>query len=196
MKRLIKQILKRLPWLRSLGIFYRRRLYASKQGSSNSVFKKIAKIIPLAFDSKYIVAGDGAKWTRKLLVKAAITDNTASPFFYSLDKKICIVSSKTIIGNLTPEYTLLLEYSIGSLIQAGGPNQTAKTWKDVWSYCARCIRYLEHTDSQYRNEKINHLQRIITHKAETFYEALQRILFTNQLIWAGGPQPDRSWLFG
>jgi formate C-acetyltransferase len=120
------------------------------------------------------------------LTKAVIADNAASPFFYSLDKKVCIVSSKTAIGNLTPDYTPLLEHSIGSLIRDGESNQITKTWEDVRSYCARCIQCLESTDSRYKNEKINHLQRIITHKAETFYEALQRILFSSQLIWQEG----------
>jgi formate C-acetyltransferase len=186
MKRLIKQFLKKLPWLHSLGIFYRRRLYASTPSNANSTLKKVLQILPFVFDSKYIVAGDGKKRTRKLLVKVAIKDNAASPFFYSLDEKICIVSSKTPIGNLTLDYTPLLEYSIMSLLEEGKPNQIPKTWEDVRLYCARCIQYLENTDSQYKNEKINHLQRIIIHKAETFYEALQRILFANLLIWQEG----------
>jgi formate C-acetyltransferase len=148
--------------------------------------KKILKIISFTFDSKYILAADGRKRTRKLLAKAVIRDNATSPFFYSLDEKICVVSSKTVIGNLTPDYTPLLEHSIGSLLQKTEPNKITETWKNVQSYHARCVQYLESTDSQYKNKKINHLKRIITHKAETFYEALQRILFANQLIWQEG----------
>jgi hypothetical protein len=93
MKRLIKQFLKKLPGLRSLGIFYRRRLYASVPGSVNFASRKILKIIPFVLDAKYIPAGDGVKRTRKLLAKAAISDKEASPFFYSLDEKVCIVST-------------------------------------------------------------------------------------------------------
>jgi formate C-acetyltransferase len=186
MKRLVKQFRKQLPGLRSLGIFYRRRFYDSIQGSVNSTSKKILKIISFVFDSKYISAADGRKWIRKLLAKTAIMDNPTSPFFYSIDEKVCIVSSKTTIGNLTPDYAPLLEYSITALLEGREPNQITKTWEDVRSYCISYIQYLENTDSRYKSEKINHLQRIITHKAETFYEALQRILFTNQLIWQEG----------
>jgi hypothetical protein len=55
------------------------------------------------------MGGDDVKQSCKLLVlvKAAIKDNETSLFLYSLEEKICIVSEKTIIGNLTPDYTPL-----------------------------------------------------------------------------------------
>ncbi len=106
---------------------------------------------------------------------ARISPTLGSSFFYSLDDRLIITSNKIIYDNLTPDYSILLEKSLEDLTNIYKDANVINFIKD---YLEKCI------SKNVINS--NELKLIIHSKCLSFHEALQRILFVNQLIWQEG----------
>jgi len=193
MKQTIKCYIKSIPVVQGI-LMYRgaiTRVYSKEYRNNNgSRLKRYGIYTHIFFTYSFIMPKKPKDQLRKiplLLVNIKLNSDASSPFFYSIDTSTVMGTKKPAIGNLTPDYTVLLENSVSSLPQKyDNSNKIAKTWNEVALYCTRCVEYMEKTTSDFKEQKISQLRRIISNPAETFYEALQRILFTNQLIWQEG----------
>jgi formate C-acetyltransferase len=190
MKAVVKKIIKSMPVF-SVLIQYRQAVasvYSKNYRNHSATGLKRYKIyLSILFHNSFIVSNNPIKRNRQLLSKVNIVDDTQSPFFYSIDQSVLTLSRKSKIGNLTPDYTVLLESSISALEKnVDGFELASSALKDIKAYCLRCIDNLEKSKSIYKEIKIEHLRRMLKNKAETFHESLQRILFVNQLLWQEG----------
>jgi formate C-acetyltransferase len=193
MKQMIKRFIKLIPVVQVI-LMYRgaiTRVYSKEHRNNNgSRLKKYGNYTHIFFTHSFIMPKKSKDQLRKiplLLSNIKLNSDASSPFFYSIDTSTVLGAKKPVIGNLTPDYTVLLKNSVSSLLQKyDDSNKITKTWNEVALYCTRCVKYMEKTTSDFKEQKTLHLRRIITNSAETFYEALQRILFTNQLIWQEG----------
>ncbi|QQO09831.1 pyruvate formate lyase family protein [Breznakiella homolactica] len=179
----LKMFIKAIPGMATL-LLYRNaavKLYVKKYGNiSESKCRTLLKVMFLFLSNNFLLMKDVLQRTRKLLKIVKISDDENSPFFYSLDTSTYVVYIDRVIGNLTPDYSVLINHSIFEL------EERSIIWGYIKDYVVRCIKYLEKRNSKFNTFKINHLQRLFSERAESFYEALQRILFTNQLIWQEG----------
>jgi formate C-acetyltransferase len=190
MKEGIKKYIKSIP-LVNIALAFRHSIacvYAKEYRNCKvSKLKKYSIYMRILFTHTFVVSSNPIRKIHTLLTKAKINDDQASPFFYSLDTSMVMLARKSVIGNMTPDYTILLENSISDLINKyDASRKIAKTAKEVSAYCERCIAYVKQSNNAFKGQKLTHLTRLLTHTPETFYEALQRILFTNQLIWQEG----------
>jgi formate C-acetyltransferase len=187
MKKNIKTIIKSISLFKIFFIYKAMivSVYLKKyRNCKKTKFERYISYIMIFLSHKFILTRNSVKRTRKLLLTSKITDIESSPFFYSIDFSIIPYARDMVIGNLTPNYTVLLHNSLISLINNhDDSNQFLIIYRYISSYCNKCIKYIEKTNSKYKNQKLYHLNRITSDKAETFYEAMQRLLFTNQLLW-------------
>ncbi|QQO09807.1 pyruvate formate lyase family protein [Breznakiella homolactica] len=185
-----KSWLKSLPFLRSFA-FYKNAVYyfineKSKTLSNTTLrINKIIFFLKTYFSYTFISSRDEYKRTSKLLRKIRIIENTGTPFFYSIDTKTIILYEHSVFGNLTPDYTMLLHNSIQDLKKKNLSDKMVVVLNDIEKYIDRCLALLI-KKSRENEEKISALKRIKTNKAETFFEALQRILLINQFMWQEG----------
>ncbi len=113
--------------------------------------------------------------SQSILCDAKIKKNTSISFFYSLDDTLIATSDKIIYDNLTPDYSILLNNSLKELYDN---SNNSKTVDEIYVYLRKCI--------DYSVTNFEELKNIIDNKCNSFHEALQRILFCNQLIWQEG----------
>lgn len=102
-------------------------------------------------------------------------DENISNFFYSIDENKIAVANKIIYDNLTPDYTILLNYALKDIINDN---------KDIIGKLLE--NYFKRVLKTVNPEQAQALNKLYTEPCEGFKDALQRILFVNQLIWQEG----------
>lgn len=100
-------------------------------------------------------------------------EQKSSNFFYWIDENVVPVSNKIIYDNLTPDYKIILENSLSNILRNG----------DKISEKIRF--YLEKIKVKLPGY-IESINKIESGPCTSFKDALQRILFVNQLVWQEG----------
>ena len=103
----------------------------------------------------------------KMLNKAKITNNN-DLFYYDIDVDSVFFDKKIIVGNITVDYNILLDNSLNDLMNIYNNDLINSL-----------INYANRIDNKLVKE-------IVYKKCDSFVGALQRILFTNQLLWMTG----------
>ncbi|MFI3213073.1 MAG: pyruvate formate lyase family protein [Eubacteriales bacterium] len=128
----------------------------------------------------------------RLLEKTAICINKNSIFQHWIDENLEFDVVFSGIGNIPPEYSLILEHSLSELKEKYSINSNEvsvsnkQLLETVIRYINRIIEKIEVVDDgKYENlqKSIIYYKRMITHPAETLEEALQRILFWSSMFW-------------
>ncbi len=126
--------------------------------------------------------------TLELLSKVDIKLNKKSRFVYFLDtsKTICVPGN--ILSNFTLNYDKIIHGSFEELVAlASGIDEygreTQLVAEGVRTLAARIIAALRLSDHPNKDTLINYYSRMLSAPAEHFDEALQRILFYNQILW-------------
>lgn len=115
--------------------------------------------------------------------------NKAEEFYYNLDVYKTIYKENKPIENLTIDYEKILDNSLLNFKEQINKNKKEEEfYKDeietVEAIEILINRTIEHLNSQNANEEIiNNIKNIKENKAINFKEALQRILFFNQILW-------------
>jgi formate C-acetyltransferase len=109
-------------------------------------------------------------------------------FVYFIDKdNIWTESGGNILGNITPNYGDFLRNGLSSMICALPSNKFEHDRnaivKIVLKFIQRITAALSTGEHKYDNIKLEWFSRMENLPAGSFSEALQRILFVNQLIW-------------
>lgn len=125
-----------------------------------------------------------AETIANMLKSIPIHINTDDSFYYNIEEYFTWNYKDSLYGNTTVDYTLLLNNSLNDLFleenddYAKQNNILIKSWLD---YLHRvCVCYGQYHECRTIKES---LEKIEFSKAETFYDALQRILYQNQLLW-------------
>ena len=109
-------------------------------------------------------------------------------FVFTLDPWKCLNYKNRIIGNITMDYSKILNNSIDDLkLTYNTQNEFSSNQLDMLNAFEILIdREIEELDLSEREDKfeyMTYLENIKFKKADSFKEALQRILFFNQTLW-------------
>lgn len=122
--------------------------------------------------------------TAKLLDSLDIEYNNTY-YFYYLDYSKQISIEKDIIQNMPIDYSKVM-ISLNSLRERSlGLDNIDIVFESILRYTNKIIKYLDGNDKRTKLLK-NYFKRIIDSDVSSFDEALQRILFYNQLLWQTG----------
>lgn len=90
-------------------------------------------------------------------------------------------------GNITPDYASFLKYGLEGLKSETDKSEYAKeynaTIESIEILIKRIVGYLEKNQSANNKRKIDWFKNMIHYGAMHFEEAIQRVLFVNQIIW-------------
>ncbi len=148
------------------------------------VFRAYKEIRPVR--GKGTVGSD----TKAILSKVDIEFQVKSQFIYFIDTKKTLVAQGSILSNFTLDYSKIVYGSFAELVlAASGDDAYGQEAKQVAEGVSILVERVIDAlgQSEYPKETKARLRgyfgRILTTKAEHFDEALQRILFFNQIMW-------------
>lgn len=126
--------------------------------------------------------------TKALLESVAITMDKDSHFIYFLDEGKTIAVPSNILSNFTLDYEKIVHGSFDKLARTAiGDDeygQEAKAVADgIETLRVRVINALKVSSNEYKKQQIEYFENMFTRPAQHFDEALQRILFFNQIMW-------------
>ncbi len=154
----------------------------AKQYQKNS---ENAGIVSALIKSKPILYRGNEKKTKQIadaLRKVMISNCGKGGFFYSIDERVIIYNKHKIIENMPIDYQLIVDNSLEDLeIKLCNNSTLGIQNKEMLSIFRDYILRANRSD-----ESSVVLRNIITKRAETLKEALQRILFINQFLWQTG----------
>ena len=126
--------------------------------------------------------------TNALLEQVDISINNESQFIYFIDTKKTIAVPGNILSNFTLAYDKVIHGSFDDLVaNAKGfdtyGKETKLVGKGIHSLTNRIIEQLTISNHQNKETLIKYFSRMLSEPAIHFDEALQRILFFNQIMW-------------
>ena len=130
------------------------------------------------------VGGD----TKALLSSVSINIDVGSRFVYSIDTHKTIAVPGNILSNFTLAYDKVVHGSFCELYEAAKGDDTygveaTLVFEGVSSLVNRTVEELKSSSHSDKDKLISYFERILNCPAEHFDEALQRILFFNQVLW-------------
>lgn len=130
---------------------------------------------------------------RKVLNKANIKIDEEKNFVYNIDIYKTIHRDHRILDNVTVDYSKILNNSLSDFININTKMEECnykKSQKEVLigieEYITRECKEIGKSNNKNREKIIKYLNNIKTKKTDGFEEALQRILFFNQILWQIG----------
>lgn len=131
---------------------------------------------------------------KKILKSLNIFINPDKVFQHWIDEDIITVNIYSVIGNMPPDYSLILENSIEDLLKKYSDrlNNVSKQNYEfllaVNNYIDKIINKIESVENKTYNlnRSLSAFYNMKTQKAASLYDALQRILFWSSLFWQFG----------
>lgn len=132
---------------------------------------------------------------KELLQKVDIEADLSDSFFYYIDERFQVAYTDTVIGNNTPDYAMTVNRSLEELRKENERAANCIGSRNVIildmveQYIGRIcekIRESNDMDNSVCSRCVRTFERMKSFPAENLYEALQRILFWNQLLWQTG----------
>lgn len=123
-----------------------------------------------------------SKKTYKLIKSIDVEIDSENHFIYFIDTMKQIRKIDRIIGNITIDYNRLLTNSLKDLENTN----SQKIIEAIKYLVGKTEKEIDKTKNKYAEQIKQNLEEIKTTKSTTFYSALQRILFYNQLLWQTG----------
>lgn len=186
-KALIKRVVYSMPFVR--GLFYRLRLY--KKCNREVGYQSFGDFLKQHRDKIYLVPPmDTVKRFSNLLEHLSIEPIESSMFFYSIDIYKGFLPIRNILNNFTMDYRIAVQGSFADVRHKlesqydDFSRDELKTLEAMSSYLSRCYQNAD-IMSKYGNQ-IKAISTLFERHAQSFFEALQRILFVNQFIWQTG----------
>ena len=150
------------------------------------VFHAYQTIRPVKAGGKRTIGND----TKALLERVNIAIDNSNRFVYFIDTEKTIAVSGNILSNFTLDYDRVVHGSFQQLVEkAIGPDDYGKeaqaAAEGVKKLAERICDAIEKSDlpQQIKESRLSNFRNILTSPAEHFEEALQRILFFNQIMW-------------
>ena len=130
---------------------------------------------------------------KNILSKTNIIIDDNRYFLFSIDYYRILIHKNNIIENTTIDYGIILENSIDDFYKKVNKlNDTElkdnllSTLDGISYNIDNTIKKLKKSNKNNKDNLIRYFERMKTDKAEHFEEALQRILYFNQLLWQTG----------
>lgn len=162
--------------------------------------KKIDSLIQCAWKmrpitlKKHSAEGKFSQYS-EILRKSRIKFDFTEEFLYWIDEECVLCNLDTVIGNTSPDYSLIIHHSLKQLEEKMCVSDDAASRSNrlllgyVRNYLDRICRELRNTRTESdakRKKFLTWFQRMEEYPSEDLEEALQRILFWNQLFWQTG----------
>lgn len=127
----------------------------------------------------------------KLFNTVTIDTTFYGPFIYFLDEKKYIYSQNEIIDNIPFNYELFIDNGLNQILDQQYKDkeigiENIQTVRIVSGFIDRICDSLKHSSNPFAQKSIECLQGMKTSSAKDITDALQRILFWNQLLWQTG----------
>lgn len=164
------------------------------------IWNRYRKFMPISFMEFYyinkklimMVSGCADKTVQivRLLDNIKIFPVNNSVFFYSVDCFKTVGTSYRIFDNYMIDYDMVVNDHFCELLERCSVRKSAydrnvlALLNGIQGYLARC-RKLLNIACKYEKQ-LDAMESLFNRRAETFFEALQRILFFNQLLWQTG----------
>lgn len=133
------------------------------------------------------------KQIRKIFNKVEIQISENGRFIYNIDIFKTTHRDGRILDNITIDYSKILNTSLENMKENNEKmpdcdykSSQAEVLMGIEEYIDRECKALEKSNRNDKEKIIKYLKNIKTDKAESFEEALQRILFYNQMLWQVG----------
>lgn len=128
--------------------------------------------------------------TKAILTKADIEIDTSSQFVYSIDIKKTITVSGNILSNFTLDYDKIIHGTFNDIAKTaigtdeyGKEAQAVVDGVKILNKRIQDAIFSSNLPAHIKEKKIINFKNMLSKKAEHFDEALQRILFFNQIMW-------------
>ena len=142
-------------------------------------------ISPIKSKGKRTVGRD----IKELLLKIDITIDNSNGFIYFIDVHKTVAVSGNILGNFCLDYSIIIDRAFDEIYQEAVNDEYGRearlVMEGMLSLCDRIIKEIADKDSKIHNKNkyIQYYKDMFMKPAEHFEEALQRILFFNQILW-------------
>jgi len=183
LKKFLKLFLKDNRVISRLVKFYR-------YNRSFGIFKTIFYMISDLF-LRYRVKNNKnqAYNTARMLGQIGFKNSKINSFFYNIDTHKVFYSKKRYLENFTVDYSVVLESSLEELkskSESQYSNDKNVVIEGINSYIDHTVNYISKLNIDNKEVIIKNILSIKDSKAVHFDEALQRILFFNQIMWQTG----------
>lgn len=160
------------------------RKYKNSKKSASIILKNLSKIYTPSINKSK------SNQIKDLFNKIEITFSDEG-FIFSFDEFKQLSPKNTIIGNISMDYSLILNSSLEDLkLKYQNKNEFSMKQLEVIEAIELLInRTIDKLNSSNREDKyeyIEYFENIKTKPAKSFKEGLQRILFFNQILWQTG----------
>lgn len=127
----------------------------------------------------------------KLFNNVEISKDAQSKFIYFIDESKTVAIKGQKLSNFCIDYQRILDQGFESIAKKAFSDddfgQEAKNiLTSLQNFCERIIEHINSSNYEDKDKLCNYFQNMLTKKAEHFDEALQRILFFNQIMWQTG----------
>lgn len=183
----LKSTMKNELWRFSYVLPFVRKYRNAEKGKADTireVFNTYLNIRPIGAKGAKTVGSD----TKELLSKVSISLNNGFRFVYFLDTAKTLAVSGNVLSNFTLAYDKIIHGSFDDLVSlAAGEDEYGKETgliaDGVRILKDRIVKALMQSDHPNKDRLLDIFQRMLSSPAEHFDEALQRILFFNQMMW-------------
>lgn len=187
LKQGIKKAIKSLEYGRRA--MFIRELYRHEKRTGGCPKSKLSYFIKNINSVRVYHGKNSAESIAMMFCKLPARIPTDGHFFYSLIRGATWSHEFGLFGNTTVDYTLLLDNSLQDLLLDGDDDYAQKNnqfLKALIVYTNRVANEIVKSENNYKKEMAKNLRSIATSRAKSFEDALQRILFTNQILWQTG----------
>lgn len=187
LKQGIKKAIKSLEYGRRA--MFIRELYRHEKRIGGCQKSKLSYFIKNINSVRVYQGKNSAEAIAMMFCRLTASIQTDGHFFYSLIRGETWSHEFGLFGNTTVDYRLLLDNSLQDLLLDGNDDYAQKNNQFVNAlivYAERVADEIMKSENNYKKEMAKNLRSIATSRAKSFEEALQRILFTNQILWQTG----------
>lgn len=178
MKKKIKKIIKSI--LPKKVIRKIKKINENYYRQHNNYSKKDRYIYLLKYYFKYKI------YTKESKLLNSIKIYINNSYVYGIDYYKKLDSTNSVFGNNSIDYSKVLNYSLNDFSNMTDNNEIKELINDLNEYIDRIILKLKKSNNTNKEELIGYFENIKNKKCGCFNEALQRILFYNQLLWQFG----------
>jgi len=160
----------------------------------NNLFSTLMFVVKVLFNAYLPSEKDiRGRQYRNLFNKVKIKISDSDYFIYNIDVYKRVANDGVRLENTSIDYSLVLDNSLDDFLRQCNKFKKS-SYKDnqqelllgICEYIDRLCVYIEKSNRDDKEKLINYFEGIKSRKCENFEEAIQRILFFNQLLWQSG----------
>ena len=184
----LKHLIKKCAMHSAYGrrVFFIRELYRNEKIKGRRVANKFNYVLDNIHSVRVYQGKDSADSIAMMFENLPVTVAEDGHFFYNLSGMHTWNHEYSLFGNTTVDYKLLLENSLQALMLNGTDRYAIKNNRFIQAlidYSQRVSNEIAKSKNSFKEYMAQNIRLLQNAKATSFIDALQRILFTNQILW-------------